>query len=503
MDRREALQWMAGVALGASPLGRVLGRGATRDLTRVSTTRATGRAGSAGVSGVRPAGLALAIQGGLVFTGGALRALAVGVADDGRIQLSETPLPADRVIDATGRIVAPGFIDILGDNSSKPEKSYLTYEKYKLTDGVSTALQMHGGAGDVGAYRRHFDPLPHHVNFGTSTKVMIIRNKYHDRATRLRKVEDSLDAGALGVSHSPEYQPDTTFDELVDYGRMAKRYERPLVLHLRYSSSARELDGVREAVRVVEKTGVRLHIAHLNSTGGTFHMEDALGIIRDARSRGMEITCCVYPYSYWATYVSSARFGPGWQEHFHLDYGDLTVVGTGERLTAKSFAHYRKTPGVLVAVPPGTQPLARTFDLAIREDFCMVASDGGIEREAHANSHPRGAGCFSTALRHSQDVGIPITQVLAAMTSRPASLARLDSRGEIRDGYIADLIVFDPRSVDGRATVANPDQYSAGIDAVVVNGKVSYEPGRPLGMNGSPQWARPVTMQAELVGKAG
>jgi len=452
---------------------------------------------------VRSAGLALSIQGGLVYAGGTLRSLTVGVTRDGRIQLSDAPLEADRVMDATGRIVAPGFIDILGDNSSKPEKSYLTYEKYKLTDGVSTALQMHGGAGNVEAYRRHFDPLPHHVNFGTSTKVMIIRNRYHDRATRLRRIEQSLDAGALGVSHSPEYQPDTTFDELVDYARIAKRYERPLVLHLRYSSSDRELDGVREAVRVVERTGVRLHIAHLNSTGGTFQMEDALGIIRDARALGMEITCCVYPYSYWATYVSSARFGPGWQEHFHLDYGDLTVVGTGERLTARSFAHYRKTPGVLVAVPPDTQPLARTFDIAIREDFCMVASDGGIERELHANSHPRGAGCFSTALRHAHEVGVPLTQVLAAMTSRPALLARLDSRGEIRDGYIADLTIFDPRSVNGRATVANPDQYSAGIDAVVVNGKVSYEPGRPLGMNGRPQWARPETVQARLVGKAG
>ena len=502
MDRREALQWMAGMALGASPLGRAFARTA-HGATRVSTTRASDRAGEHGASGVRSAGLALSIQGGLVVAGGTMLPLTVGVTRDGRIQLSDAPLPADRVLDATDRIVAPGFIDILGDNSSKPEKSYLTYEKYKLTDGVSTALQMHGGAGDVGAYRRHFDPLPHHVNFGTSTKVMIIRNKYHDRATRLRKIEQSLDAGALGVSHSPEYQPDTTFDELLDYARIAKRYERPLVLHLRYSSSERELDGVREAVRVVERTGVRLHIAHLNSTGGTFHMEDALAIIRDARARGMEISCCVYPYSYWATYVSSARFGPGWMEHFHLDYGDLTVVGTGERLTAKSFAHYRKTPGVLVAVPPGTQPLTRTFDLAIREDFCMVASDGGIEREAHANSHPRGAGCFSTALRHAQDVGIPLTQVLAAMTSRPASLARLDSRGEIRDGYIADLTIFDPRGVNGSATAANPDQYSAGIDAVVVNGKVSYEAGRPPETNGRPQWARPVTVQAQLVGKTG
>lgn len=172
------------------------------------------------------------------------------------------------------------------------------------------------------------------------------------------------------------------------------------------------------------------------------------------------------------------------------------MVGTGERLTAASFARYRGTPGVLVAVPPGTQPLDSTFDLAIREGFCMVASDGGIEREAHANSHPRGAGCFSTALRHAQDSGIPLERVLSAMTSLPAALARIGSRGEIRDGYIADLAIFDPRRVSGRATVADPDQYSAGIDAVIVNGKVAYRPGERLLAHGQPQFAEPATMHA-------
>lgn len=194
----------------------------------------------------------------------------MGVTHDGRIRLSDRPLPAESVIDATGRIVSPGFIDTLGDNSSRPARTYHTYEKYKVTDGVSTALQMHGGAGNVGAFRRHFEPLEHYVNFGTSTKVMIIRNRYRDRATRLRKIESALDDGAMGVSHSPEYQPDTTFAELIDYARLAKRFERPLVLHLRYSSSERELDGVREAVKIVEQTGVRLHISHLNPPAGPF-----------------------------------------------------------------------------------------------------------------------------------------------------------------------------------------------------------------------------------------
>ncbi|HEY9516102.1 MAG TPA: hypothetical protein VIQ74_10530, partial [Gemmatimonadaceae bacterium] len=121
LGRREALRQIAGVALGISPIGKLLGH-----------SRPT-------VTGVQPASLRMAIQGGLVFTGNALRALNVGVRRDGRIELSDRPLQADTVIDATGRIVSPGFIDILGDNSSQPTKTYLIYEKYKLADGVSTA----------------------------------------------------------------------------------------------------------------------------------------------------------------------------------------------------------------------------------------------------------------------------------------------------------------------------------------------------------------------------
>src|SRR6185503_15968265 len=98
-----------------------------------------------------------------------------------------------------------------------------------------------------------------------------------------------------------------------------------------------------------------------------------------------------YPYSFWATYIASRRFDPGWQQRYGLGYHDLRVVGTGERLTAESFARYRKT-SKLIAVPEGTLPLDKTADLALKEDFCMIGSDGGIKSEPHANSHPRGAG---------------------------------------------------------------------------------------------------------------
>jgi N-acyl-D-aspartate/D-glutamate deacylase len=252
-----------------------------------------------------------------------------------------------------------------------------------------------------------------------------------------------------------------------------------MFLHLRYSSSEKELDGVDEAIRLARDSGARVHIDHLHSTGGTFHMEQALEKIRTANAQGLTITTCVYPYSFWATYLNNNRFGPGWQQRYGITFEDLRIVGTSERVTARNFAHYRKS-SALAAVPEGTMPLDKTVNLALKEDFCMIGSDGGIQFEPRANSHPRGAGCFATAIRHALDIGIPLEKILAKITLLPRSVVApaLKDRGVLEDGAVADLTVFDPAAIRGNATTENPNQFSSGIDLVIVNGKVAYKDGR-------------------------
>lgn len=430
-------------------------------------------------TGVGPAGpeVKLVLRGGRSFYQGKWQTGDIGIDASGKLRFGAN-LQALQIVDATNKVIAPGFIDILADNAANPESTFPIFEKYKVSDGVTTALQMHGGSPDVGAYYRTFGARSHLINYGVSTFVMRIRNRTGSISERRRQIEKDLEEGALGVSHSLEYQP-TPYAEVLEYARLAKKYERPLFLHLRYSSTEKELEGVDEAIRFAKDSGARVHIDHLHSTGGTFHMEAALEKIRTANAQGLQLTTCVYPYSYWATYLYSKRFDPGWQQRYGLTFSDLRLVGSGERLTAQSFPRYRNS-SKLVAVPEGTMPLEKTVDLALKEDFCMIGSDGGIEYESHANSHPRGAGCFATAIRHALDIQMPLEKMIEKMTTLPRSLVLpvMKDRGVLEDGAIADLVVFDPATIRSNASVENPNQFSTGIDRVIVNGKTAYQNGQ-------------------------
>ncbi len=427
------------------------------------------------------------LRGGKCFAGGGWKIMDVGIDSAGRIVLGDQDtLQAADIVQINDRVVSPGFIDILTDNTINPERTYSIVEEYKVTDGVTTALQMHGGSAKVAEHYRVFDAKPHYVNYGVSTAVMRVRYASSSLAERKRRVEQCLEEGGLGVSHSIEYQP-TPYEEVLTYARLAKKYDRPLFLHLRYSSAEQELTGVDEAIRLAADSGARVHISHLHSTGGTFHMEEALTRIRDARTNGMEITCCVYPYSFWATYLHSTRFDDGWQQRYKLTYNDLQLVGTGERLTAATFQKYRAMKK-LAAVPEGTLPLEKTVDLALREPFCVIGSDGGIEYATKANSHPRGAGCFSTSIRRGLDIGLKLETIVEKMTTGPRNLLRplIKDRGVLERGAWADLVIFDPATINGTAQISNPNQYSRGIDHVWVNGKAAYQKGKLAGHPGKP-----------------
>ncbi len=362
--------------------------------------------------------LPIVLRGGRSFYQGRWQTMDVGIDDAGRLRFG-TDLRGTETLNVSGRVVSPGFIDILADNSTSPETTYSIFEKYKVSDGVTTALQMHGGSADCGCLlpavcaSASLDQL-RCLNFrdgdSSARRRCATSRKEPRRRSARRFAQSRISARAIcgdaGVCKAgEEIRASIVF-------ALALLVERERTGRSGRSDSSRERQRVRAFTSIIFT-----RLAELFTWSRRWR--------RFARQtlRGLTITTCVYPYSYWATYLSNNRFGAGWQQRYGLSYNDLRIVGSSERLTARTFAHYRKT-SQLAAVPEGTMPLDKTVDLALKEDFCMIGSDGGIQFEPRANSHPRGAGCFATAIRHALDIGIPLEKILEKMTSLPRSVVQ-------------------------------------------------------------------------------
>ncbi|MEW5899959.1 MAG: amidohydrolase family protein [Acidobacteriota bacterium] len=387
-------------------------------------------------------------------------------------------------IDAAGRVVAPGFIDIMSYNPN----SYGIW--YKVADGVTTNLAMHGGAVSPSRWYKNFERQGMPVNFGAGFFYNAVRlelgidplkpasgEEISRLANRARK---ALQEGSLGIGMSLEYMPGTSYEEVLEMMRVASEFGVPVFFHLRYSDMepyGTNMDALEEVIRAARSAGGRVHIDHITSTGGTFSMEESLRLISVARSEGLDITACAYPYPYWGAYLNSARFAPGWQERFKIGYGDLQIGGTGERLTQESFSRYRRLGKLAVAYAIPENDVEK----ALKAPFVMVGSDG--INEPHNNNHPRAAGTFARTLAVyvCEKKLLTLMEAIEKMTLLPAR--RLEARsgalrrkGRLREGMDADIVIFDPEKVKDTATVEVPNSFSIGIDYVIVNGTIVKDP---------------------------
>jgi N-acyl-D-aspartate/D-glutamate deacylase len=406
--------------------------------------------------------------------------------------ISIGPLRGKVEVDATGLMVAPGFID-LHSHGQTPENY-----RYKAMDGVTTALELEVGVSPVAAWyaAREGKAL---VNFGASAghipaRIAAMRDTggflprdeaMNRRATAEEQkviaaaVEKGMDEGALGMGLGLAYTPSATHEEVLNLFYLAAKWKRPIFVHIRDAGTGMPgiIESLQEVIGDVAASGAPLHIVHINSMA-TKKTPEALRMIEGARAHGLDVTTEAYPYIAAETLLESAVLEPGWQEKLQLTFSDLLWVATGERLNAESFDRYRKQGGPVVLFM-NTEEMVRT---AIANSLVMIASDGGL---VNGKGHPRSAGTYARVLGKyvREEKALSLMDAIRKSSLMPAQ--RLESmapqmrdKGRIKVGADADISVFDPARVIDKATYENPAQYSEGFRHVLVGGTFVVRDGK-------------------------
>lgn len=404
----------------------------------------------------------------------------VGIRGGRIVSVSKSRIKGRKTIDASGLVVAPGFIDPISHGQN------LENDRIQVFDGVTTKLQLESGARDQDIW--HKEQAGNRIcNYGAGTGHPTIRREImgndHDAelvASTPQQVEkmanivrQQLRKGAIAVGFGLEYVPGTTRLEALEMFKVAAEFKTTCHVHMRYGTYLEEesvFTAIEEVVALAVMTGAPLHIVHVPSMalGNT---SDALKMIKMAQDKGANLTCDFYPYTAFGTGISSEVFAPGWQKKFGIDYKDLEYAKTHERLTAETFEKYRNDGGMVIAYAIPEQAV----QAAVKHPSAMVGSDGGLDKGV---GHPRSSGTFARVLGHySRDLKIiSLPEAIRKMTIMQAH--RMENRcpdftrkGRVQVGADADLVVFDPKTIIDRATFDQPATESWGMKYVYINGQ--------------------------------
>lgn len=409
----------------------------------------------------------------------------IGITEDTIVRIDSADLQGETLIDAHGLVVSPGFIDMLSFNPN-----YIG-AKYKIGDGVTTNLSMHGCTNNFDDFFSYYERNPVMVNYGGAVFMYLVRleaglgrytNPTADQVAFIaQRTREEIEAGGLALAFSPEYYPGTNSEEIKASMAIAVEYDLASHFHARYSSLTGEktsIDSVIEVLDYARELDAHVHFMHLHSTGGTGCMTEALEMIREARTDGYEVTLDIYPYDSWATNIGSARFDGDWQNQFGISYEDLQIAGTDQFVTPENFQRLRDEQRIVVAYAMDNEEVI----LALQDPQSMIGSDSIVTSDPSYN-HFRASGAFTRFLGHyvrDLDImplmeGIRKTSFYAAHQLEDIS-EDMAVRGRLTEGTIADITVFDYGEIIDTSSAEVPASLAEGVEYVLVSGQVVKDP---------------------------
>lgn len=431
----------------------------------------------------------------------------IGILNNRIAQISTTPLQGKTIINVSGLVVAPGFIDMHIHGRSNVE------QEYQLHDGITTALELEWGIENLKEWysSRQSKAL---INYGasvcwpyerfkalnkddkllnemlaTSSKGISSISYMQDRIfpsyamplegnqsnVVLENIKAALAEGGIGIGVPIGYLPNTKPEEMYDVFKLAGQLNALVFTHVRQP----DIVSIQEVIADAILTQAPLHIVHINSMSlGSIQL--AIDMVSKAQLKNFDITTELYPYTAGSTSLQSAMFADGWQKRLGVSYGELQWVATGERLTKETFENYRKSGGTVIlhVMKP------EWIETGIAAPGVIIASDGMPYAPL---AHPRTSGTFSRVLGKyvREDKVIDLHTAIEKMTLLPAK--RLENiapmmrfKGRIQVGADADITIFNPDTVIDQSTFEKGLAFSAGIEYVIVNGTIVLKNGKTV-----------------------
>ncbi len=446
---------------------------------------------------------------------------------------------APKELDATGLIVAPGFIDvhthIEGEEAQNPLATNF------LMDGVTTVVTGNCGSSrvDIGKYFTMLDSLKLSINVASLIGHNNVRRSVMGTANRQPTtdelnqmkalVEQAMKDGAVGLSTGLIYIPGTytKTEEIVELAKVASKYNGLYASHMRNEGDS-VVQAIQEALRVGREANLPVEISHFKLSGqqNWGRSKETLPLVINARNEGLDVTIDQYPYTASSTNLGTllpdevladgqdsinARLqNPATREYVknamirslkkrglkHFSYPVIAEFKADTTLNGKSIEQANLAKGHKHNLKDEAETIVEMMEQGgagmvfhgmseddvkdiMRYPYNMFASDASIRIFNEGVPHPRGYGTNARVLakyvRDEKVIGLE--EAIRRMTSLPAQKFQLKDRGLLKEGYAADIVVFDENKVQDLSTYEKPHQYSTGFKYVLVNGEITIDNG--------------------------